>query len=48
MLKETDNFYLSLKEPNYSCMLALRSIILKQVDKVKETQKWGNRIDVAK
>lgn len=41
MIKETDNFYLNLEEPNYSCMLALRSIILQQDDQVKETQKWG-------
>jgi hypothetical protein len=41
MMKETDNFYLNLEEPNYSCMLALRSIILQQDDQIKETQKWS-------
>ena len=40
-MKETDNFYLNLDEPNQSCMLALRSIILKQDDQIMETQKWG-------
>lgn len=39
-MKETDNFYLSLKEPNYSCMLALRSIILGLDNKIDEILKW--------
>lgn len=39
--KETDHFYLTLDEPNQSCMFALRSIILKQDDHVTETLKWG-------
>ncbi|MCS2892595.1 DUF1801 domain-containing protein [Parabacteroides faecis] len=40
-MKETDNFYLNLEEPNRSCMLALRNIILEQNDMVMETMKWG-------
>lgn len=36
-----DNFYLSQKEPNQSCLLALRNIILKQDANVTETTKYG-------
>lgn len=41
MVKETDRYYLSKEEPNKSCLLALRSIILKQDENITETQKWG-------
>lgn len=41
MLPELENYYASQKEPNQSCLLALRSIILKQDKAVSETQKWG-------
>lgn len=36
-----DNYYLNKEEPNKSCLLALRSIILDQDTNVTETQKWG-------
>ena len=41
MLEELHNYYLNKKEPNKSCLLALRSIILDQDTNVTETQKWG-------
>jgi len=41
MLRETDNFYFNQDEPNKSCLLALRSIILAQDDHVTETTKYG-------
>ena len=41
MLRETDNFYLKKEEPNKSCLLALRNIILKQDKNITETQKYG-------
>ncbi len=41
MIRETDNFYLNQEEPNKSCMLALRKIILDQDAAVTETRKWG-------
>ncbi len=41
MIRETDSHYLSQKEPNKSCLLALRKIILEQDDMVTETRKWG-------
>lgn len=41
MINEIDNFYLNKEEPNRSCMLVLRSIILKQDKNVTETLKWG-------
>ena len=37
----TDNFYLTKKEPNKSCLLALRRIILKQDNAITETRKYG-------
>ncbi|MFK5972079.1 MAG: DUF1801 domain-containing protein [Flavobacteriaceae bacterium] len=40
-MRETDTYYLNKKEPNKSCLLALRAIILKQDDRVSETRKWG-------
>lgn len=41
MIKKTDEYYLSKEEPNRSCLLDLRSIILEQDPDVTETQKWG-------
>ena len=41
MIRELDNYYLNKEEPNKSCLLALRSIILKQDTNITETQKWG-------
>lgn len=41
MLKELDSYYLNKDEPNRSCLLALRSIILEQDKNITETQKWG-------
>lgn len=39
--KETDKFYFDLEEPNQSCMLALKSIILSLDERIVETRKWG-------
>lgn len=41
MLRDVDNYYLKMEEPNKSCLLALRIIILQQDDLVTETQKYG-------
>ncbi|MDM8159155.1 DUF1801 domain-containing protein [Labilibaculum sp. K2S] len=41
MIRETDNYYLNKEEPNKSCLLALRKIILTQDDNITETTKWG-------
>lgn len=41
MLREIDHYYLNKEEPNRSCLLALRSIILEQDTNITETQKWG-------
>ncbi len=42
MIQEgTDSYYLKQNEPNKSCLLALREIILKQDKDVTETRKWG-------
>lgn len=41
MSEELHNYYLSKEEPNKSCLLALRSIILEQDTHITETQKWG-------
>lgn len=41
MIRETDNYYLNKEEPNKSCLLALRKVILKQDDNITETRKWG-------
>lgn len=35
------NYYLQKEEPNKSCLLALRSIILEQDADITETQKYG-------
>lgn len=41
MVNELQNYYLNKEEPNKSCLLALRSIILDQDPNVTETRKWG-------
>lgn len=41
MVEQFHNYYLNKEEPNKSCLLALRSIILEQDTNVTETQKWG-------
>lgn len=41
MSDELHDYYLNKEEPNKSCLLALRSIILKQDTHITETQKWG-------
>lgn len=40
MLEELYNFYFSKEEPNKSCLLALRSIIMEQDKNITETQKY--------
>lgn len=41
MFRDIDNFYLNKDEPNKSCLLALRNIILQQDNLITETQKYG-------
>lgn len=41
MSQELHNYYLSKEEPNKSCLLALRTIILEQDSLVTETRKYG-------
>ena len=41
MLDELEKYYFSHKEPNKSCLLALRDIILKQDTEITETMKWN-------
>lgn len=41
MLEELQNYYLNKEEPNKSCLLALRNIILNQDKDIAETRKWG-------
>lgn len=41
MTSELENYYLSKNEPNKSCLLTLRSIILKQDKDISERLKWG-------
>lgn len=41
MLDTLSNFYLNKTEPQKSCFLALRSIILKQDENISETVKYG-------
>lgn len=35
------NYYLSKEEPNQSCLLALKQIVLKQDENITESLKWG-------
>lgn len=41
MAKDTDNFYFEQPEPNKSCLLAMRDIVLNLDDRIWETQKYG-------
>jgi hypothetical protein len=41
MQEELHKYYLNHTEPNKSCLLALRSIILNQDENITETQKYG-------
>lgn len=41
MTSDINDYYLNKKEPAKSCLLALRTIILKQDKNVSETQKYG-------
>jgi len=41
MILVNDSYYLSKEEPNKSCLLALRKIVLDQDANVTETRKWG-------
>lgn len=41
MIRELDQFYAEKEEPNKSCLLALRAIILQQDEAVTETKKYG-------
>lgn len=40
-MKELDNFYLEQEEPNKSCLLALRSIVLSQHKDITSELKYG-------
>ncbi|MBK9728273.1 MAG: DUF1801 domain-containing protein [Saprospiraceae bacterium] len=41
MIREINSYYLNKEEPNKSCLLALRNIILEQDTNITETQKYG-------
>ncbi|MBO9703112.1 MAG: DUF1801 domain-containing protein [Sporocytophaga sp.] len=41
MLRDLNNFYINQEEPNKSCLLALRNMILEQDKDVAETKKYG-------
>lgn len=41
MVEQLHSFYLDKEEPNKSCLLALRDIILNQDTAIAETRKWG-------
>lgn len=41
MSTDLDNFYVSKDEPNKSCLLALRALILRSDPKISETVKYG-------
>jgi Domain of unknown function (DU1801) len=41
MIEDIYNFYFSKEEPNKSCFLSLRSIILEQDKHISETRKYG-------
>lgn len=41
MHSDLESYYLSKTEPNKSCLLALRDIILRQDDSLSETRKYG-------
>lgn len=41
MTPDLEVYYSNKEEPNRSCLLALRSIILRQDEHLTETRKWG-------
>ncbi|SMG11744.1 DUF1801 domain-containing protein [Sphingobacterium psychroaquaticum] len=41
MSKELHNYYFNKEEPQRSCLLSLRHIILEQAPQITETQKYG-------
>lgn len=41
MNEETLDYYLSKKEPEQSCLLAMKNIIFNQDENITETIKWG-------
>lgn len=41
MVEQLHSFYLDKEEPNKSCLLTLRDIILMQDTNITETRKWG-------
>ncbi|MCH2045180.1 MAG: DUF1801 domain-containing protein [Saprospiraceae bacterium] len=40
-MSNLDSYYLKLEEPNQSCLLALRAVIIKQSRGIIETRKWN-------
>lgn len=41
MINESQSYYSQIEEPHRSCLLALRSILIKQDKDISETVKWG-------
>jgi len=41
MIPKLENYYLHKEEPNKSCLLALRDMIMQQDSHITETMKWG-------
>lgn len=41
MVDQLHDYYFGKEEPNRSCLLSLRSIILEQDTNITETRKWG-------
>lgn len=41
MTKSKDNFYIAQPEPNKSCLLAMRDIVLNLDSQIMETRKYG-------
>ena len=41
MDESNNTYYLKKEEPNKSCLLALRDLIIKQDTNILETRKWG-------
>ncbi|WP_240491734.1 DUF1801 domain-containing protein, partial [Flavivirga aquatica] len=41
VMNQNDNFYLDKDEPNKSCLLTLRNIIINQDKNITETKKYG-------
>ena len=40
-MTDLDHYYLNKEEPNKSCLLALRELILSQDENISETRKYG-------